>query len=143
MRERWPPTGDVPDDGTNGGDHGHDYPLRADGGVSEDVLLRVLASRRNRYVLEYLREKKSARLEELSRQVAAREGETRPSKVDDRTIDDVSIELYHVQIPKLEDVGLVEFDVRSRAVRYREPPTCFEPILDTLISVESCYPDRD
>lgn len=43
--------------------------------------------------------------------------------------------LYHTTLPMLEDVGLVEYDVRSDSVRYRSDPL-FELFLSLSAEIE-------
>ena len=51
--------------------------------------------------------------------------------VDDLDTDEVAIALYHTHLPKLADVGLIDYDVRSRTVRYRDDEA-IEACLDRL-----------
>ncbi|MFP9060951.1 hypothetical protein ACLI4R_10515 [Natrialbaceae archaeon A-chndr2] len=34
----------------------------------------------------------------------------------------IAVKLHHVALPKLADFGFIEYDARSRTVRYRESP---------------------
>lgn len=76
-----------------------------------DEILSVLADRDRRTVLNYLRESPTATvsLDELTRAVDERglDGATEPRIV-----------LHHSTLPKLEAVGVVDYDADRRVVRY-------------------------
>ena len=82
-----------------------------------DRLYDVLADERRRRLLSYLHRKDSdvASLVELIDYLVVHEADS----VADLDTDDVAISLYHTDLPKLADAGLVEYDERSRTVRYR------------------------
>lgn len=42
----------------------------------------------------------------------------------------VEVALHHHELPKLEQVGVIEYDARSRTVRYRG-----HPLLEELLAV--------
>lgn len=90
------------------------------GGTREgslDRLFKLLANERRRRILFYLDGKEGdvASIVELIDYVVVHEAES----VDDLTSDEVAIALYHKHLPKLADAGLIEYDARSRTVRYR------------------------
>lgn len=45
--------------------------------------------------------------------------------------EDVRFDLYHLHLPKLERLGLVEFDERSEEIQYR-PDVRVEALLETI-----------
>ena len=49
----------------------------------------------------------------LARHVAAREAEVSPQSVRDKRVERVHVSLYHNHLPKLADVGLIEYDRQS------------------------------
>ena len=55
-------------------------------------------------------------VDELARELAAREKQADVSDVDERTVDRVRVSLYHSHLPALSSIGLVEFDPDERAV---------------------------
>ena len=73
----------------------------------------ALADGHRRTLVRYLSGKGSgaASLVELAAHLARREGGS--------DVDRVAVSLYHVHLPGPEGAGLVEFDRRSRTVRYR------------------------
>lgn len=79
--------------------------------LSQDLIFDVLSSARRRYVLYYLREHGGkAEVTELATQIAAWEY--------DRDVDDLTsqqqkrvyVSLYQTHIPKLADIGIVDYD---------------------------------
>jgi DNA-binding transcriptional ArsR family regulator len=72
-----------------------------------DATLDLLSNRRRRYVLYYLREQgETVALEELAEQVASWESDTGDIVDDERVLAD----LYHSQLPRLEEADIVTFD---------------------------------
>ena len=91
-------TPDVADD-YSGGDRGISPQL--------DATLELLSNQRRRYVLYYLREQgETVALEELAEQVASWESDTGDIVDDERVLAD----LYHSQLPRLEEADIVTFD---------------------------------
>ena len=86
-------------------------------GPDIDVLFDVLAARRRRIVLDYLRDREGERVsvESLADRIAGWEVELYdPASVSTESIE---IDLVHGHLPKLEQAGLVDFD--GQRVRYR------------------------
>lgn len=110
----------------NGGDPGSsatrrgEHVRRSDGGASIDVILGVLANRRRRNLLEYLRDRSRATVDDLIDHLQEREsvGELEAGR-DGPSRDDVELTLVHIHLPKLADAGAIEYDERNREVRYR------------------------
>lgn len=80
-----------------------------------EAFLAVLASRYSRDVLRYI--------QHSSGNVAS------VSEIGDAVRDDggeeaerVAVRLHHVTLPKLADLGAVEYDARNKTVRYRGHP---------------------
>lgn len=107
----------------------------ADGGRQISAFLDALAEQRRRYVIWCIRDKKEAGLEGVTEQVAAWEHGMPSEELNERVRKNVRIDLYHVQLPKLEEVGLLAFDHQNKSLRYRarEP---VERFLDDCPSVE-------
>lgn len=80
-------------------------------------ILSVLANQRRRRLLAYLHDKDGdvASFAELTDYLVVGEADS----VDDLDTDGVAISLHHTDLPKLADVGLIEYDTRSQTVRYR------------------------
>lgn len=75
-----------------------------------DTTLDLLSNRRRRYVLYHLRERGCAvTLEELAEQVASWESDTGETPNEAQ----VRADLYHSQLPRLDDAGAVTFDAEE------------------------------
>lgn len=115
-----------------------------DGGVQDDTMeqeklegiFRVLTSQRRRYILYELQEKGTSDLETLATIVTATEQDVSPNKVDTDEVDGMKSQLVHSDIPLLEDAGFVEYDHRSRAVRYSDPPAFLNVLLNLSATVD-------
>lgn len=81
--------------------------------LQSDRFFDVLADGRRRTLVRYLAEREgdAASTVELVDHVASRE--------DDAEVDGVAVSLYGTHLPALADAGIVEYDRRSRTVRYR------------------------
>lgn len=102
-----------------------------------DALVRVLADQTRRNVVRYLRERSeaTATFEDIAQHVAA-------VSAADRDPERVTLVLYHEILPKLECVGVIEYDVRSETVRYRGHAAVAD-LLDCVDSMErESMPDR-
>lgn len=85
-------------------------------------IFHVLTSERRRYVLYHLREQPGAvELDDLAVAVVARIENESPDAVTDEEIDRMVVRLRNAELPKLADVGIVEYDDRSGMVRFRDP----------------------
>lgn len=91
--------------------------------VHEDLdrLFDLLAEPRRRRVLTYLSETAAdaVALTDLIAAVVAREPDPE-GEIDHYEV--VAIDVYHTHLPKLEAAGLLEYDARSRTVRYYGHP---------------------
>lgn len=92
--------------------------------LTESERHRLLASERRRLILEILAERSPpVRLEELSATVADRErgDDRRGADVEDR----IAITLHHHHLPKMNALGVLEYDPtvnRVESIRVRPPP---------------------
>lgn len=76
---------------------------------------RLLASDRRRSVLDALEGRAApVELTTLAETVVSRE--TGGSDVDDERVERVAVSLHHVHLPKLDDVGVVQYDPDTRRV---------------------------
>ena len=82
-----------------------------------DALFEVLASRHRRHVLaELARRRTLTTVPELARRVAARENDCPAADVPADECDSVESTLYHAHLPKLADLGFVEYDPERAVV---------------------------
>lgn len=85
-----------------------------------DDVISSLADGRRRAVLAALESRRGhVARDALARDVATREGGGEPST---GTADEVEGQLHHIHLPKLEQAGLVEYDVDDESVVYRGHP---------------------
>lgn len=88
--------------------------------IEESDLHRLLAAEQRRLAVDVLAGKSPpVDLEELAVALAERQHDT--DDVDRATVERISTGLYHTHLPKLADVGVVEYDPESRRVEPRLP----------------------
>jgi len=87
--------------------------------VSPNVAFEIVATRTRRAVLSYLRDSEDgvASFDEIVAHVMRTVGDQQDSERED-----VVASLYHTDIPKLADAGLINYDERSEPLRYRGHP---------------------
>ena len=91
------------------------------------ALFGLLAVPRRRYLLyALLKQGGLATIDRLARQIAACECASTGETIDDDLEKRVEIALVHNHLPRLADVGLVEYDRRSGDVVLSEPPDAVE-----------------
>lgn len=100
-----------------------------------DQTLQLLADQHRRTVLLHLMEngKEPIALDELVREMRERnlgrgDGQREPPRR-------IATQLHHVHLPKLANGGLVEYDSRSKTVRYQSD-TLAEAVLQALVAFE-------
>lgn len=92
--------------------------LESDWGLdSFDVVVSALLNEQARRVVEFFQ---TSGEQVVSRDALVDHLHNMTETADDR--DQIAIELTHVTLPELDDVGLVEYEGRSHTVRYRETP---------------------
>ncbi|WP_425607338.1 DUF7344 domain-containing protein [Halomontanus rarus] len=85
--------------------------------------LQLLCDSRNRAIREILNEATGAlHVEELADQLVARDVTMVSSSTYDDKIEEAVIEFHHERLPKLAEVGLVEYDSDENLVSYRPLP---------------------
>lgn len=94
------------------------YPFGANADrATTDSVHSALANSDRRAVLAFFETSptQTASLTDLTAYVAARH-----SPSDPRSTAQIRTHLHHVDLPKLDEAGLVEYDARTATVRYRE-----------------------
>lgn len=96
---------------------------RADGGRENhlDAFLEVLSTRRRRYVLYYLRRNELADIDVLARHVTAAIRDVPEDAIADGGIEKTEAALIHSDLPRLREMGVIEYDHRHGTVRYQHP----------------------
>lgn len=92
-------------------------------------IFQALTSQRRRYILYEMQENEVSDINSLSTTVTAMVEEVPEDKVDTEAVDRMRSQLIHSELPKLANTGFIEYDQRSKAVCYSDPPA----VLDTLL----------
>lgn len=115
---------------------GPDHPReRGDAGVGgpgldPDAVLDALATDRRRRILRILRTADDAvSIGDLAQHVVALERQTPPQSLPSDDAERVATRLYHVDLPKLRDAALVEYDDRTREVELGVDQSDFDELL--------------
>jgi DNA-binding transcriptional ArsR family regulator len=91
------------------------------GSLSRDDVFELLSNQRRRYMLHHLKQQDEAvELGPLSEHVAAWENETAVEEISSSERKRVYTSLQQFHLPKLEDLGVVEFDQREGTVHLSE-----------------------
>lgn len=78
--------------------------------IDEDIAYDVLGAERRRFVIGCLyRHGTSLPLADLADELAAWEHDSHLTDVSAEEVKQIYLDLYHCHVPKLEDVGLVEY----------------------------------
>jgi hypothetical protein len=97
-----------------------------DSDLSVDPVLETLSHPYARYTLAYLSDKPDATLDTLAEVIAGAEAGGTNAVATSEDLRRVRIRLYHVVLPKLDDVGYVDFDPGDRnVVRSGVPPSVY------------------
>lgn len=112
-------------------------PSVPDGGVPDlDEFLRLLSNRRRRYALYYLREHDLRDRTALARYVAAELAGTDPEDVADDRVREVETMFVHVDVPMLEESGVVSSDRRTGTLCLDYPSAAVETLLDACAAFD-------
>lgn len=99
--------------------------------ISSSVVFGILADERQRYVLYYLdAHDGQGRLEEIAERVAAWQHRTTVELTTTEMHNRVRAGLYHADLPKLADYGLVDYDEASGSVTLTELGDQLSPYLE-------------
>lgn len=110
---------------TNGGD------------PSLSRVLEALADTRSRYLCHYVVENEPCDIEECADAVAAWETGTEPAAVPEERHRHVKTSLFHNHLPKLRDLGIVEYDERTGDIRCQHLPPHLEKLLTVVRKLET------
>lgn len=96
-----------------------------------DACLRLVSDKHRRVVIHHLRSEAAGEstLDDLTDRLHSSERALGSGRCPDR--DQLAIKLTHTHLPKLAEYGVVEYDLRSGAVRY-QPDDRVESVLDSL-----------
>lgn len=128
-----------PCDETDNNESNQREPRRSlsDGGETPlDQILSCIQNKRRRYLLYYLEEEDDAYIKDAAQFIAACERECDLEDVPAEASEQVKIELYHVHLPKLADQNIIDYDSRSSAIRFQDPPDDLSDFVELCSSME-------
>lgn len=97
--------------------------------LANDDMFEALAHQRRRYLLYSMLDGDGCSLRELAGRVADWESSSDGDDADEDDVERVYASLYHAHVPKLADLGIVEFDRRDETIA--AGPNA-KPVLDVL-----------
>ncbi|WP_227773838.1 DUF7344 domain-containing protein [Haladaptatus pallidirubidus] len=104
---------------------------------SLNKIFRLMANEQRRYVLYYLHEVDTAtELENIALQITAWRREKPTDDVTEMELEQTMARLRNVDLPKLANAGVVEYDSRTEMARFREPSRLFGLFLLLAARVE-------
>ena len=98
-----------------------------------DELFNALADEYTRYTLYYLSDQPTVTLEQLADVVAGIEATTADAVATPADHGRIRIHLYHITIPRLEELGYVDFDPDEQTVTRATMP----PAVRTVLGMDS------
>ncbi|MDS0222839.1 hypothetical protein NDI54_15950 [Haloarcula sp. S1AR25-5A] len=102
-----------------------------DASASLDVIFEILKNSRRREVLHFLRERdEQVSLGELAEHVAAIENDTTTDALTSSERKRVYVGLYQCHLPKMDDIGVVDFNQDRGRITLTEKAGDFEKYLD-------------
>lgn len=106
-----------------------------------DDILRALADQHRRFALYYLQDETEAKVDDLVRHVAAWSAEKPIDEVTNDELQPLIMEFQHNHLNQLRDTGCIDYDERTRMVRYSSPAKILEALLNVLAPLE--HPDQN
>ena len=103
----------------------------ADEDLSLDEIFGLLKNRRRREVLKYLQrtEDGAAALDELAEYIAAKENDTTVDQLSSDQRKRVYIGLYQCHLPKMDDLGVVDYEQDRGTITLRDTVEQLEPYM--------------
>lgn len=99
-------------------------------------ILRALADKRSRLVCYYVVDNEPCNIEACAERVAARETDLDPTDTAEGTHQRIKADLYHTHLPKLDELGIIEYDERSGDLRCQHHAPHFKELLDVIRKLE-------
>lgn len=96
--------------------------------------LDVLSNRHRRCVLGIIDEENITDREKLARQIAAIDDGQPIEYVSSEVQNQISLELHHKHLPKLDEMGIIEYDPRQGDIRSVDLPDTIVSVLEALKS---------
>lgn len=106
-----------------------------------DTLLELCQERHRRIVLAVLAtEKRSLTMNDLTKVIVKHNHHTPLREVSEDELGQIRMALFHVHIPKLEDLSLVDYDQERQQV---EPTSQFDQLQPQLSAIIDADPDLE
>lgn len=104
--------------------------------LSLDDIFELLKNRRRREVIDYLRRSDDgkATLDELAEYIAARENDIEIAQLSSDQRKRVYIGLYQCHLPKMDELGIVEFEKNRGTIQLLDTVSQLEPYIDRVDS---------
>ncbi|WP_254862234.1 DUF7344 domain-containing protein [Halovivax gelatinilyticus] len=99
---------------------------------SYDEVFDILSNRYGRYALYYLAHEPRSTLAEITDFVTGFWAMESASIATPSTRERVQIQLYHVVLPKLDDIDYIDFDVETLTIRKAD----VHPAVNTMLGIE-------
>ena len=96
----------------------------------------LLSESERRYLLYQLAENRGANLEDVVADVAAWEHDVHPSRIEKEHRQRLYVSLVHNHLPRLEDYGIVEYDLRSGDIVLADGFEDIKPLLEQFRQTE-------
>lgn len=123
-----------PDDNPDKNDNDNDDNIQTPS-ITTDQLLEVLSDRTRRIILDHL-QKVDGNISDIGALIDCVGDHTR-TQISSSQRRNISAEIVHVHLPLLEEAGLVEYDKRSKSIRYYP-----HPVLEKwLVKITGCNHD--
>lgn len=96
-----------------------------------DTYLKLISDRQRRKIIRHLRDETAVTTTVADLLEQLHDGESAPLTVERSDRDQLSIQLIHNHLPKLDEHGIIHYDRENKAVRY-QPDEEIETVLDAL-----------
>ncbi|ELY57602.1 DUF7344 domain-containing protein [Natronolimnohabitans innermongolicus] len=96
----------------------------------------LLSESERRFLLYQLAERRDANLEDVVTQIAAWEHDAHPIEIDKEVRQRVYVSLVHNHLPRLQDYGIIEYDLRSGDIVLDDGFEDIKPLLEQFRQTE-------
>lgn len=105
------------------------------GKTTIESIMRVLAHPTRRFLLYYLRDEDVASVGDLATAIGAVQLDVPRTDIPDDHLERVKRELLHNHLPKLQQANFLEYDSRTKTIRFANPPKVLDKFLDLLTEI--------
>ena len=109
--------------------------------ITQDEIFDLLSNPRRRYVINYLlRENRPVSIQELSKELATWEFDVDEDQLTDQQEKRIYVALYQTHIPKLEDVGVIDYDDDASLVELTDQARQLQPYVEETPEQQRRWP---